>query len=53
MQSNSSDNCVHRYNIETLYFVGPKLQQINTKPMMKDKSKKLFSDLKQFKVQTM
>ena len=52
MQSNSSDNCVHRYNIEILNRFDPALQLINTKPMIKNKLKKLLSELKKFKVQT-
>ena len=39
MQSNSSDNCVHRYNIEILNLSNPELQLINTKPMIKNKLK--------------
>ena len=33
-QSNSSDNCVHRYNIEILNLFDTELQLINTKPMV-------------------
>ena len=46
MQSVSSDNCVHRYNV---YY--PKLQLINTKPMIKEKSQELLSELKKFETQ--
>ena len=36
MQSNSSDNCVHCYNVEMF---------INTKPVIKNKFKELLSEL--------
>ena len=52
VQLNSFDNCVHHYNIEILNALGPELQLINTKPMIKNKLKELLSDLKKFKVQT-
>ena len=35
MQSNSSENCVHRYNIEILNHFEVQLK--NTKPMIKNK----------------
>ena len=35
VQSNSSDNCIHHYNIEILNMFDPELQLINTKPMIK------------------
>ena len=41
MQSNSSDNCVHHYNIEILYLFDSELQLINTKPMIKSKLKRI------------
>ena len=41
MHSNSSDNCIHRYNVETLSISDPELQLNNTKPMMKNKVKEL------------
>ena len=50
MQSNSSDNCVYRYNIEILKFFDPELQLINTKPTIKNKVKEFLSELKKFKV---
>ena len=31
MQSNSSDNCTHPYNVEILNIFDPELQLINTK----------------------
>ena len=34
MQSRSSDNCIHRYNVEILNIFDPELQLINTKPMI-------------------
>ena len=49
MQSNSSGNCVHHYNIEILNLLDPELQLINTKPMIKNKLKELQSELKKFK----
>ena len=52
MQSNSSDNCVHHCNIEILNLFDPELQLIHTKPMIKNKLKKLLRELKRFKVQT-
>ena len=39
MQSDSSDNCVHHYNIEILNPFDPELKLINTKPMIKNKLK--------------
>ena len=51
MQSNSSDNCVHYYNM-ILNLFDPKLQLINTKPMINKKLKELLSELKKFKFQT-
>ena len=35
MQSNSSDNREHRYNVEIWNFFDPELQLINTKPVIK------------------
>ena len=52
VQSNSSDNCVHHYNVEILNLFDPELQLINTKPVIKNKLKELLSELKKFKVQT-
>ena len=52
MQLNSSDNCIHRYNVEILNIFDTELQLINTKPMIKNKLKELVSELKKFKVQT-
>ena len=48
MQSNSSDNFIHRYNFETLNIFDLELQVINTKPMIKNKLKQLLSELKKF-----
>ena len=50
IQSNSSHNCVHRYNVEILNIFDPELQLIHTKPMIKSKLKELLSELKTFKV---
>ena len=46
MQSNSSDNCVHHLNVTIFYIFDQELQLINTKPMIKNKFKKLLSELK-------
>ena len=51
IQSNSSDNCIHHYNVEVLSLFNPELQLINTKLMIKNKLKELLSELKKFKVQ--
>ena len=53
MQSNSCDNCVHNYNVQTLNLFDPELQLINTKPVIKNKLKELLSELKKFKIQTL
>ena len=37
IQSNSSDNCIHRYNDESLNIFHPEAQLINTKAMIKNK----------------
>ena len=52
MQSNSSDNWVHCYNIMILNLFNLELQLVNTKPMIKNKSEKLLSELKKLKVQS-
>ena len=52
VQSNTSDNCVHCYNVEILNLFYPELQLINTKPTIKKKLKELLSELKKFKVHT-
>ena len=52
VESNFSDNCIHHYNVKTLNLFDPELQLINTKPVIKNKLKILFSELKKFKVQT-
>ena len=31
MQSNSSENCIHRYNVEIMNIFYPEIQLINTK----------------------
>ena len=50
VQSNSSDICVHHYNVAILKIFNQELQLINTKPMIKNKLKEFLSELK--KVQT-
>ena len=52
VESNSSDNCVHHYNVEILNLFDPELKLINTKPIIKKKLKELLSESKKFKVQT-
>ena len=52
VESNSSDNCVHHYNVEILNLFDPELKLINTKPIIKNKLKELLSESKKFKVQT-
>ena len=52
VQSNTSDNSVHHYNVEILNFFDPELQLSRTKSMIKNKTTKLFCELKKFKVQT-
>ena len=47
---NSSDNCIHHYNVKILNLFDPELQLINTKPVIKSKLKGLLSKLKKFKV---
>ena len=49
MQSNSSSNCIHHYNVGILNLFDPELQLINTKPMIKNKLKELLSELKKFR----
>ena len=51
MQSNSSDNCIHCYDIEILNLFDPELLLINTKAMIKNKLKELMSELKKLEVQ--
>ena len=51
VQSNSSDNCIHRYNVEILNNFDLELQLMSTKPITKNKLKELLSELKKFKVQ--
>ena len=52
LQSNSSDDCVHHYNVEILNLFDPELQLINNIPVIKKKLKEMLSELKKFKVQT-
>ena len=53
VQSNTSDNCVHCYNVESLNLFDPELQLTSsTKPAIKKKLKELLSELKKFKVHT-
>ena len=41
VQSISSDNCIHRNNVEILNIFHPKLELINTKPMIKKQIKRI------------
>ena len=43
VQSNSSDNCIHHYNVEILNLFDTELQLINTKPVIKTKLKSLLN----------
>ena len=52
VQSNSSDNCIHHYNVKILNLFDPELQLIHTKPVIKNKLDGLLNELKNFKVQT-
>ena len=52
IQSNSSYNCQHYYNVEILNLLDPKLQLINTTPLIKNKLEELISELKNLKAQT-
>ena len=49
LESNFSDTCEHHYNIKILNLFDPELQLINTKPMIKSKSKEFLSELKKLK----
>ena len=46
VQSNCSDNCAYKYNIMILNIFDPELQRIQVKPMIKNKFRKLLSDMK-------
>ena len=52
VQSNSSNNCRHHYNVEILNIFDRELQLIITNPVIKNKLKELLSEFKKFKVQT-
>ena len=41
MQSNTSDNCLHRYDVMILNLFETKSQLTNTKPMIKKKVKRI------------
>ena len=53
MQSNSSDNFVHCYNVEISNLFGSELQLISTKPLIKNKLKDLLSELQKFEIHTL
>ena len=46
MQSNSSDNCIHLYNVGILNLFDPELQLINTERVIKNKLKEFPSESK-------
>ena len=50
MQSSLSDNYVHRYNIEIFNLLGPEVQMIHSKLMIKNKLKEFLSELKSLKL---
>ena len=50
MQSSLSDNYVHRYNIEIFNLLGPEVQMIHSKLMIKIKLKEFLSELKSLKL---
>ena len=52
VQFNSSDSCIHCYNVDILNLFDPELQMINTKTMLTNKLKELLSELKRSNVQT-
>ena len=52
MQSKSSDDCMHLYNVEILNLFEPELQLKDTKSAIKNKLKELLSKFKKFKVQS-
>ena len=52
MQSSSSDDSLCHYNIKILNLFDMELQLINTKLIIKNKSKELLRELKKFKVQS-
>ena len=51
MQSNSSDNCVHHYNVDILNLFDLKSQLINTTLVLKSKLEELLIEMKMFIVQ--
>ena len=46
VQSNTSHNCINQYNVKILTLFDPELPLINTKPVIKNKLKRLLSELK-------
>ena len=50
MQSRFCDNYICHFNIKILNQFDPELQPINTKPIIKNKFKKLLTEMKKFKV---
>ena len=41
MKPNSSNNCIHHYNVDNLNLSDPELQLINTKPVIKGQIKRI------------
>ena len=52
VKSNSCDNCIYHYNVDTLNLFDPELQLINTKPVIKNKLKEVLNVSEKFKIQT-
>ena len=48
VKPNSSDNCIHHYNVKIVNLFDPELQLINAKPVIKNKLKGLLSEFKNF-----
>ena len=46
---NSSNNCIHRYNVEILNLFDAELQLINAKPVIENKLKEFLSESKSLK----
>ena len=49
VQSNSSDSCIHHYNVRIFNLFDTELQLINTKSAIKNKLKALLNKLKKFR----
>ena len=49
IQLNSSDKYVHRYSFDSFNTFDPELQLFNTKPIVKNKSKRFLGELEKFR----